>query len=308
MVATLTVQLTRYQPRRRRNFTERGSDMSKHLPARTVLAGAAVMVLAGCGAAGTASTPQVSTGVGKAANSSARAAASASGAGHGTGAGHGSGAGATSNSYVAPVSIPFPVAVGDTWVYQTTANVSGATGLTTDRIVSSGPAAAGYQVTMAQTVQVGGSAVSAEPVYVFYPSGKVGFPVPDANGISVQGSGVTWPDSAGLASGQAYHSVVRVGVNQAGVAADQNADVTVQGAGTVPVTVPAGTYLASLVNMTISTQVGGYSTTVVVKTWLAPNLGPVQSEVLTQAGGQTKLITTNRLLSFTKGPGPADGS
>jgi hypothetical protein len=34
----------------------------------------------------------------------------------------------------------------------------------------------------------------------------------------------------------------------------------------------------------------------------------VQSEVLTQASGQTKLITTNRLLSFTKGPGPADGS
>jgi hypothetical protein len=282
--------------------------MSKHLPARTVLAGAAVMVLAGCGAAGTASSPQVSMGVGKAASSSARAAASASGAGHGTGAGHGagSGSGATSNSYVAPVSIPFPVAVGDTWVYRTTANVSGATGLTTDRIVSAGPAAAGYQVTMAQTVQVGGSAVSAEPVYVFYPNGKVGFPVPDANGISVQGSGVTWPDSAGLASGQAYHSVVRVGVNQAGVAKDQNADVTVQGAGTVPVTVPAGTYLASLVNMTITTQVGGFTTTVVVKTWLAPNVGPVQSEVLTQAGGQ--LITTNRLLSFTKGPGPADGS
>jgi hypothetical protein len=282
--------------------------MSKHLPARTVLAGAAVMVLAGCSAAGTASTPQVSMGVGKAASSSARAAASASGAGHGTGAGHGSGAGATSNSYVAPVSIPFPDSVGDTWVYQTTANVSGETGLTTDRIVSSAPAAAGYQVTMAQTVQVGGSAITTEPVYVFYPNGKVGYPVPDANGVSVQGSGVTWPDSAGLASGQVYHSVVRVGVNHAGAIKVQNADVTVQGAGTVPVTVPAGTYLASLVNTTITTQVGGFAATVVVKTWLAPNVGPVQSEVLTQAGGQTKLITTNRLLSFTKGPGPADGS
>ena len=280
--------------------------MSKHLPARTVLAGAAVMVLAGCGAAGTASTPQVSMGVGKAASNSARATASASAAGHGSGAGHGPGA--TSNSYVAPVSIPFPDAVGDTWVYQTTDNVNGATGRTTDRIVSSEPAAAGYQVTMAQTVQVGGSTVSAEPVYVFYPSGKVGYPVPDVNGVSVQGSGVTWPDSAGLASGQAYHSVIRVGVNHAGAIAEQNADVTVQGAGTVPVTVPAGTYLASLVNTTITTQFGGVAATVVVKTWLAPNVGPVQSEVLTQAGGQTKLITTNRLLSFTKGPGPADGS
>lgn len=276
--------------------------MSKHLPARTVLAGAAVMVLAGCGAAGTASTPQVSMGVGRAASNSARAAASASGAGHGAGAS------SNSNSYVAPVSIPFPDAVGDTWVYQTTANVNGETGLTTDKIVSSGPAAAGYQVTMDQTVQAGGSAISTEPVYVFYPDGKVGYPVPDVNGVSVQGSGVTWPDSAGLASGRAYHSVVRVGVSQASVAKDQNADATVQGAGTVPVTVPAGTYLASLVNMTITTQVGGFAATVVAKTWLAPNVGPVQSEVLTQAGGQTKLVTTNRLLSFTKGPGPADGS
>jgi hypothetical protein len=284
--------------------------MSKHLPARTVLAGAAVMVLAGCGAAGTASAPQVSMGVGKAASNSARATAPAAGTGHGasSGAGAASGSGATSNSYVAPVSIPFPDAVGDTWVYQTTDNVNGATGRTTDRIVSSEPAAAGYQVTMAQTVQVGGSAVSSEPVYEFYPSGKVGYPVPDVNGVSVQGSGVTWPDSAGLASGQAYHSVVRVGVNEAGAIKVQNADVTVQGAGTVPVTVPAGTYLASLVNTTITTQVGGVAATVVVKTWLAPNVGPVQSEVLTQAGGQTKLITTNRLLSFTKGPGPADGS
>jgi hypothetical protein len=269
--------------------------MSKHLPARTVLAGVAVMVLAGCGAAGTAGTPQVSMGV---AGNSARAAASASRAGHGSGA--------TSNSYVAPVSIAFPDAVGDTWVYRTTANVTGETGRTTDRIVSSGAVAAGYQVTMAQTVSFAGSAISAEPVYVFYPDGRVGYPVPDANGVSVQGSGVTWPDAAALASGRAYHSVVRIQVSQAGIAKDQNADVTVQGGGTATVTVPAGTYQATLVNMTISTKVGTLTTTVQVKTWLAANLGPVQSEVLTQAGGY--LTTTNQLLSFTKGPGPADGS
>jgi hypothetical protein len=106
--------------------------MSRHLPARTVLAGAAGLVLAGCGASGTVGTPQVSMGVGHAASASARAAASASGAAQGTG----SGSSATSNSYAVPSSIPFPVTVGDTWVYQTTTNVNGERGLTTDKIVS----------------------------------------------------------------------------------------------------------------------------------------------------------------------------
>jgi hypothetical protein len=45
-----------------------------------------------------------------------------------------------------------------------------------------------------------------------------------------------------------------------------------------------------------------------VKTWLAPGIGPVKSEVLTRASGKTNLTTTNVLLTFTKGAGRADGS
>jgi hypothetical protein len=275
--------------------------MSKRLPARTVLAGAAGMVLVGCGASGVVGTPQVSMGVGQA-SASARAAASASGPAQG--AGSDSRAGATSNSSAAPSSIPFPVTVGDTWVYQTAANVNGERGLTTDKIVSAGPAVAGYQVTMSETVDVGGSEMTAQPDYLFYPSGKVGYPVTDANGVSVTGDGVTWPDAAG----QAYHSVVRIRVSQAGASEYQNANVTVQETGTAGVTVPAGSYQATVVNMTITTQTGSYTTSVDVKTWLAPGTGPVKSEVLTRAGGKTELTTTNVLLTFTKGAARADGS
>jgi len=283
--------------------------MSKYLPARTALAGAAVIVLAGCGASGKAGTPQVSTGVGKAASTSAAATAAASGAGQGSSTGHGSGAGATSNSFVASTSIPFPAAVGNTWVYQTTDNINGEKGLTTDKIVAAGPTAAGYQVTMSQSINIGGSVTTAQPVYVFYPNGNVGYPVTDANGVSVVGSGVTWPDAAGLASGRAYHSVLRIRVTQAGATQYQNANVTVQSAGTAAVTVPAGTYQATVVTMTITTQVGSsFTTTVEVKTWLAGGTGPVKSEVLTYASGKTELTTTNELLTFTKGPARADGS
>jgi uncharacterized protein DUF3108 len=270
--------------------------MSRHLPARTVLAGAAGLVLAGCGASGSVGAPQVSMGVGHAASASAPASETAQGTS--------SGSGATSNSFAAASSIPFPVTVGDTWVYQTTTNVNGERGLTTDKIVSAGPAAAGYQVTMSETVDVGGAVITAQPVYLFYPSGKVAYPVTDANGVSVTGGGVTWPDADGLASGQAYHSVVRIRVSQAGASADQNADVTVQGTGTAGVTVPAGSYQATVVNMTITTQVGSVD----VKTWLAPGTGPVKSEVVTHAAGKTDLTTTNVLLTFTKGAARTDGS
>jgi len=161
---------------------------------------------------------------------------------------------------------------------------------------------------MSQTTTAGGAASYAEPVYTFYPDGTVGFPVPDANGVSVEGNGVTWPDAAGLASGLAYHSTVRISVDKAGAIEDQNADVTVQGAGTTTVTVPAGTYRALVVTMTLSTSKDGVTTTVQVKTWLAANTGPVKSVVVTQVGGKIALTTTSVLLSFDRGVSQADGS
>jgi hypothetical protein len=161
---------------------------------------------------------------------------------------------------------------------------------------------------MSQTTTAGGAASYAEPVYMFYPNGTVGFPVPDANGVSVEGNGVTWPDATGLASGRAYHSAVRISVDKAGAIEDQNADVTVQGAGTTTVTVPAGTYRALVVTMTLSTSKDGVTTTVQVKTWLAANTGPVKSVVVTQVGGKIALTTTSLLLSFARGVSQADGS
>ena len=182
-------------------------------------------------------------------------------------------------------SIPFPVAVGNTWIYQTTAG--GQTGRTTNKIVGAGPASAGYRVTVSSTTDVGGSANTVVPVYTFYPNGTIGYPVPPVSGVPVTGGSVRWPDAAGLASGQVYHSVLRV---QGG-----NADVTVQGAGTTSVSVPAGTYQASVVKTTITANGQAIELTV----WIAQGTGPVRTEVLIRAAGGTGL-TTNELVSFTK--------
>ena len=203
----------------------------------------------------------------------------------------------TPQSFVKANSIPFPVAVGNTWVYRTTA--SGETGQTTNRIVSAEPIPAGYEVTMTSTTDVAGTATAVQPVYVFYPDGTIGYPVPQIDGVSVAGGGIRWPDAAGLASGRAYHSVLYILDSQTGQ--QEKANVTVQGAGTTSVSVPAGTYQASVVVTTIAAKVGGYTTTVEVTTWIAQGIGPVKTQELIRTAGTTELTITNELLSYTKG-------
>ena len=257
--------------------------MSKHGSARAVLAGAAIVALAGCTLVGCGGVPN-----GTRPDVPGEATAGSS-----------SGAAATTQvSGKAPLttrqgaagfaranSIPFPVAVGNMWVYQT--RTGGQTGRTTNRIVGAGPSPAGYRVTVSSTTDVGGSATTIVPVYTFYPDGTIGYPVPSVSGVPVTGGSIRWPDAAGLASGQVYHSVLRV---QGG-----NADVTVQGGGTTSVSVPAGTYRASVVKTTITAQ----GQTVEVTVWIAQGTGPVKTEVLIRAPGGTGL-TTSELLSFTK--------
>jgi hypothetical protein len=274
--------------------------MSKHGSARAVLAGAAIIALAGCTGVGTATAPdipgQTVRSAAAGATSEASSAAPVTSARQSTTSITSGRQRGTSKSFVKANSIPFPVAVGNTWVYQTT--VGGETGQTTNRIVSAGPVPTGYEVTMSSTTDVAGTATAVQPVYVFYPDGTIGYPVPAINGVSVAGGGIRWPDAAGLASGQAYHSVLRILDSQTGQYG--NVNVTVQGVGTMSVSVPAGTYQASVVDTTITGKVDGYTTTVEVTTWIAQGVGPVKTEELIRAAGKTEL-TSNELLSFTKG-------
>jgi hypothetical protein len=182
-------------------------------------------------------------------------------------------------------SIPFPVAVGNTWVYQTQAG--GQSGRTTNRIVAAGPGSAGYRVTVSSTTEVGGSASTVVPVYTFYPNGTIGYPIPPVSGAPVAGTDIRWPDAAALASGKIYRSKLQI--------QGHTVNVTVQGTGTRSVSVPAGTYRASVVLTTIYTQ----GQTVEVTVWIAQGTGPVKTQVLVRAPGGTGL-TTSELLSFSK--------
>jgi len=267
--------------------------MSMFRSARAVIAGAAVIALAGCASA---STSGAAAGGASASGSAASGGSSPAGSGS-TGTATPS---ATSNSFVANGSIPFPIAVGNTWTYQSVSSIDNAHSLVTNKVVSVTPIAGGHRVTMSSTVGLGPSATTTRQNYIFYNNGKIEYPV-NQPGVSVAGSGVLWPNAAQAASGQAFHSVLRIKLGNSGAGPYEVADVTVQGGGTQSVTVPAGTYQATLVNMTMVTSVGNFTTTAVLKTWSAPGIGPVKTEELIEAGGKTTLTTTEQLLTFTKG-------
>jgi DUF3108-like len=273
--------------------------MSKHGSVKAVLAGAAILALAGCGVPA-ATTPDIPSATDRSnpagASPEASSAAPAGSAHQSATSATSAGRKADAKSFVKANSIPFPVAVGNTWVYQTTAG--GQTGQTTNRIVAAEPNPAGYTVVMSSTTDIAGVATAVQPLYVFHPDGTIGYPVPAIDGVSVAGGGINWPDAAGLASGDAYHSVLPIRLSHSGQY--ENANVTVQGAGTATVHVPAGTYQASIVDTTIAAKVDGSIITLELTTWIAQGVGPVQTEELIIAAGQPTLSITSELLSFTK--------
>ena len=247
--------------------------------------GAAVAALAGCGsAAGTSSAASSSSPAGAASSPAGTTSATATPA-------------ASTGTIVAPGSIPFPVAVGNTWVYQVVTSINNAHALDTKKVIDVTPVPGGHRVTMSDSAG-GAAADNTLQHYLFFDNGQIGFPVHEARGVSVvSGNGVIWPDAAGVASGRPYHSVLNIKLSSG---ASETADVTVQGGGTQSVSVPAGTFRATLVTMYIVTKVGSLHSIATLKVWTAPGTGPVKTQQVVKAGGKTQLITTSTLLTFTK--------
>lgn len=258
--------------------------MGKYISARAALVGVAAIALAGCGSA--ASTSAASGGS-PAQSSSATASASAVSSATASP----SGAAATGDS------APFPVAVGNTWTYQAVTSINNAHAIDTKKVVSVTPTTGGRQVSMSDTVVPGSGTVTQK--YVFYDNGQIGYPISTSHGITlVSGNGIVWPNAADLASGKPFHSTSKIKLSSGQF---ETADITVQGGGSESVSVPAGTYQATVVNMTIVTHVGSFTTTITVKEWTAPGTGPVKTEELIKSAGKTQLTSTEALLAFKKG-------
>jgi hypothetical protein len=268
--------------------------MGKYISARAALAGVAgvaAITLAGCGSA--AST----TGAASTGSPAASASATVSG---GASASATTSADATASSAgTTGASVPFPVAVGNTWIYQAVTSVNNAHSLDTKKIMAVTPTTGGREVTMADALTPGAGTGTVTQKYLFYDNGQIGFPISTSHGVTVvSGNGIVWPNAADLAAGKTSHSTSTIKLTSGQL---ETADVTVSGGGTQSVTVSAGTYQATLVNMTIVTHVGSFTTTITVKEWAAPGVGPVKSEEIIKAAGQGQETSTETLLSFKKG-------
>ncbi len=268
--------------------------MKAPAPASAVAAAAAVLAaglaLTGCGSAASSASSAGSTG---AAAAGTKATASAS-----TTAGAAGAAGTSSASG----SVPFPVGLGNTWTYKVASGAD--SGTTVNKMTAVKPAAGGQQVTMTTTDDLLGKNIASNETYIFGSDGSIVYPLTQlqaTSGVTVSGNGVVWPPASVIDSGKSSKSDLKLSIKADGEALSTTAHITVQGAGTQTVTVPAGTYQATVVLMTEAVSVAGFTVNDQIKVWLAPGVGPVKDEVLSSSLGSSQPTVTEELESFTKG-------
>jgi hypothetical protein len=244
------------------------------------------LALAGCGGGSTAGSG-TTTGSSTTTGSGGPAATSSTATGH-------------------TVSAPaiFPVAVGDTWVYQETATE--VKGTVTNRIaVVTAQAGGGEKVIMRSREDLSGLPHNpTSETFVIHPDGSISVPLTQvgSTSVTVKSGSIVWPSAAQLASGQPQTSTLVISTNEGGHMTTVPAHIVVQGAGTQTVHVPAGTYQATVINQTMTMKVKGFKITMDIRTWLASGVGPVKSELSTKTATMSSGIVSEQVLkSFTQG-------
>jgi hypothetical protein len=259
-----------------------------------VTAAAASLVLTGCGKTSGSAAAGATTGA-------ATSAATTSGGGS-TASAAATGSASQSSVVVSSGAVPFPTTVGDSWTYN---NTNGTT--SENKIAAATQVSAGQQVTMDTTFTDNGTSTHDSYEYIIEPNGQIALPTsqfaPSSSGATfkVLSGGIFWPSAAQLASGQPVHTTLTMEFTVAGKTQTITEHITSQGQGTQSITVPAGTYSTSVVNVQEAATIDGYSTTLDDKTWFASGVGPVQSELIDIDGGKTSITTKEELTSFVKG-------
>jgi hypothetical protein len=272
-------------------------DLRRSAGAVVVLAAAAGLVLAGCGGG-------KSGGGSGSGGSGSGGSASTGGSNSNGGGGSSNGGGGTTTT---SASVPFPVGVGYTWKYKSVGSTAGITGSSVNKITALKPVAGGQRVTMASTIKTDGVTTHSKSFYVIAPDGKISVPFSQfssANSgaqVKLLSGAIYWPSKAVLDSGKVTTSTLKIRFVIGGKSQNLTTHVTVKGGGTQKVTVPAGTYTATLLDMTENEKIDGYKVAVEIQTWLADGVGPVKSQVIIKGvNGSNTIAAKNVLVSFTK--------
>jgi hypothetical protein len=205
----------------------------------------------------------------------------------------------------ASASVPFPVAVGDTWTY--TLEIAGQPlpSVLVKKITGITPVPGGQRVSMAITYSVYGIPKTIHQDYLFGTDGSISFPPPGpiTSALSPANTGnVIVPPLSVVNSGRPVTWTVKMPpVKLADRKISGKTRITVQGGGTASVTVPAGTYRVTVVNMTVKATTSGFDKPIVAvqKMWFAPHVGEVGEEVIAASPGSGQVLSTEKLQSFT---------
>ena len=208
--------------------------------------------------------------------------------------------GTGSGSVVSSTSEPFPVAVGNNWIYHATEATPGPSNTVTNKVLSIAPLSGGHQVTMSNTDSITGT--TTDSTYIFHPDGSITYPFSQlgTEATIVKGT-LQWPPASVINAGQSASSTIEIGLRQGSATNHLTAHITVKGAGTATVTVPAGTYSTTIVQMTENFTVLGHTETIIVRTWMASGVGPVQSTSTIVVLGHSQLVSKLKLGSFKQG-------
>jgi hypothetical protein len=245
-------------------------------PTAIIITGAALM-LAGCGSSA-ATPPSSSTPAGSSASSSTSPPSSGGSA----------------------LSEPFPTTVGTTWVYRTTVGVvGGEVGKTIKKVIANVPVPAGRRVTLADTNEIAGTTTTSHGYVIIHPNGSISYPFSqlDSSTTVTSSSTIVWPPASSINSGTPTHSVITIHSQGQTV----TAHVTLQGKGSSSVTVPAGTYTATIIDLTMTETIDGHTVGDTVMSWDAPNVGIVKTEVIVHEGSISETAATDVLVSFKNG-------
>jgi hypothetical protein len=192
-------------------------------------------------------------------------------------------------------STVIPAQLGDTWVYAIDSSALGK-GTETARISAVKAAAGGQRATLSTSLRLAGSKkpFRFSSVFTLAADGSVTFGSTSFMGARLASANVNWPSPAALTPGQPRTSTVTGSF----LGFKTTERLTVTNAGPATVTVPAGSYQATLLEQTVTDRTGSRE---VIKSWVVNGIGQVKTETTVFVKGTRAVSSVQALTSFTKG-------
>lgn len=207
----------------------------------------------------------------------------------------------------ADISIYYPVALGNTWVYSIDYG-NGSVVTDTEVMTKVTPEGDGARATIERTFTWDDKSqpdFTDSVEYIFNSDGSLSVPfqtLPNSGGtVTVNNGELVWPTTAEFEAGIARTGQITASINTDGAVTNETIDFTITGSGVEDVTVPAGTYTARklLQNLLVSLpDLGVTGIAINSISWLAEDVGAVRTEVPAISGGPT---IVQQLLRFTPG-------